>query len=225
MSIKVEESPQITTPLPVIANVSRVITKVVDRITGDRVEFPLLVAAACVEALKQFGIESRVMYGQVGWIEVLEDLTPIWAGCWGENFHFWVATQYGEVVDLNSSVAHRKLSHANPNFRSLYSPPMLWSVEVPSFYRYVPEGIAELDLTDERDKKRFQTVLQEISEKCRPEFVVAGDVADLEFPNEPILCPGRKLLDDSKENFRHYDRVLGVYGVPEAPPSLVGSPT
>src|SRR5690349_3458324 len=98
-----------TTPLAVIANVSRVVTKVVDRITGDRVDFPLLVAAACVEALKRFGIESRVMYGQVAWVEIIEnngDQSVAWAGCWGENFHFWVATQYGEVVDLNTSVAH-----------------------------------------------------------------------------------------------------------------------
>src|SRR4051812_33033629 len=99
------------TSLAIIANVSRVVTKVVDRITGDRADFPLLVAAACVEALKRFGIESRIMYGQVAWVEVMDDHSLAWAGCWGENFHFWVATQYGEVVDLNTSVAHRKRSH------------------------------------------------------------------------------------------------------------------
>src|SRR3954447_25547116 len=107
------ENAQVTaeTSLPIIASVSRVVTRVVDRITGDRVDFPLLVAAACVEALKRFGIESRVMYGQVAWIEVLEDNSLVWAGCWGQNYHFWVATQFGEVVDLNASVAHRKRSH------------------------------------------------------------------------------------------------------------------
>ena len=221
MNLKVIENQNESTPLPVIATVSRVVTKVVDRIAGDRVEYPLMVAAAVVEALKPFGIEARVMYGQVGWVEILEDMTPVWAGCWGENFHFWVATQFGEVVDLNTSVAHRKLSHTNPQFKALYSPPMLWSAEVPLFYRYIPEGVAELDLTDERDQKRFQTVLQEISEKCHPSVIPgAVDVQDLEFPNEAILCPGRKLLDDSKESFRHYDRALGVYGVPQSPPAF-----
>src|SRR5688500_18023046 len=91
------------TPLEVIANVSRVVTAVVDRITGGRVDFPLLVAAACVEGLAGHGIESRIMYGQVAWTEVLEDYSIIWAGCWGKNIHFWVATQFGEVVDLNTS--------------------------------------------------------------------------------------------------------------------------
>src|SRR5262245_199542 len=120
-----------STPLEVIANVSRVVTKVVDRIIGDRVDFPLLVAAACVEALKQFDIRAQVMYGHVAWVEVLEDQKLVWAGCWGENFHFWVATQFGEVVDLNSSVAHRKRSHTMPHLNAIYSPPMLWSKEIP----------------------------------------------------------------------------------------------
>jgi hypothetical protein len=206
------------TSLPVIANVSRVVTKVVDRITGDRVEFPLMVAAACVEALKNFGIESRVMYGQAAWLEVLEDQSVVWAGCWGENIHFWVATQYGEVVDLNTSVAFKKRAHDNLAIKPLYSPPILWSAEVPKFYRYLPEGVAELELTEERDVKRFETVKKEIIEKCRPEKIDADvDAKDLDFPNEPILCPDRKLLDDSTETFRHFDRALGVRGIPVAP--------
>jgi hypothetical protein len=205
------------TPLPIIANVSRIVTRVVDRMTGDRVEFPLLVAAACVEALKQFGVESRVMYGQVAWVEVLEDHSLIWAGCWGENFHFWVATQYGEVVDLNTSVAHKKRSHSTPHMKALYSPPMLWSKEVPAFYRYIPEGIAELELTDEKDQKKYELVLTEVREKCHPEQVDFENENNLDFPNEPILCPGRRLLDDSQNSFRHFDRSLSVQGIPHSP--------
>jgi hypothetical protein len=205
------------TPLAVIANVSRIVTRVVDRITGDRVDFPLLVAAACVEALKQFNIESRVMYGQVAWLEVMEDHSLIWAGCWGEHFHFWVATQHGEVVDLNTSVAFRKRSHSSPQIKAMYSPPILWSKDVPGFYRYIPEGIAELELTEERDIKRYELVLSEIREKCRPEFAAVDNEDDLEFPNEPILCPNRRLLDDSKNTFRHFDRALLVNGIPQAP--------
>jgi hypothetical protein len=204
------------TPLPIIANVSRVVTKVVDRVTGDRVDFPLLVAAACVEALKNFGIESRIMYGQVAWIEILSDQTIAWAGCWGQNYHFWVATQFGEVVDLNASVAYRKRSHQMPQLEALYSPPMLWSAEVPSFYRFEAEGVAELELLDERDIQRYEQVLREVKEKCITSALPAED-AELDFPNEPILCPGRKLLDDSKSSFRHFDRALSVQSVPEAP--------
>lgn len=202
------------TPLPIIANISRVVSAVVDRITGDRADVPLMVAAACSEALKNFGIESTVMYGQVAWLEVLEDHTLIWAGCWGEHFHFWTATQFGEVVDLNTSVATRKRAHDSPNVKALYSPPMLWSQEVPKFYRYQPEGIAELELTEERDLKHYDLVLREVRAKCNPALVAAEEQA---FPNEPIVCPGRKILDDSLQTFRKFDRVISVKGVPPSP--------
>lgn len=202
-----------STSLPIIANVSRIVTRVVDRLTGDRIDFPLMVAAACVEALKNFEIESRVMYGQGAWIEVLEDQSVVWAGCWGQNIHFWVATQFGEVVDLNTSVAHKKQAHDNSK-KPLYSPPMLWSAEVPNFYRYVPEGVAELELTESRDMSRWENVKREIQEKCIPELVKSENE---EFPNEPILCSGRRLLDDSHSTFRHFDRALSVRGIPRAP--------
>lgn len=203
-----------STPLPVIANVARVVTKVVDRIAGDRNDYPLLVAAACVEALKGHGIDSRIMYGKVAWIEVLEDHSVIWTGCWGENVHFWVATQFGEVVDLNTSVAHRKRAHDRPELKPLFSAPMLWSREVPRFYRYEPEGIAEIELTEARDVQRQEAVFFEVREKCGTQ-VIAG--VEQEFPNEPILCPNRKLLDDSHGNFKQFDRALSVRGIPDPP--------
>lgn len=210
------------TPLPIIAQVSRVVTRVTDRITGDRAEFPLLVALGCVEALKKFGIQSRIMYGQVAWLEVMEDYQVVWAGCWGEFFHFWVETEYAEVVDLNTSVAFRKRAHSNPQIKALYSPPILWSVEIPRFYRYIPEGIAELELTNEQDQRRLDLVLKEIDEKCGPQYltpeVPTQDITtQLDFPNEPILCPGRRLLDDSRQTFQHFDRALSVHGIPKPP--------
>lgn len=206
------------TPLAVIATVSRVVSLVVDRITGDRSDYPLLVAAATSEALKNFGIESRVMYGPSAWIEILEDQSVMWAGCWNGNFNFWVATQYGEIVDLNTSIAHRKRAHSQPGLKPVNSPPMLWSAEVPAFYRYVPEGVAELELTDSRDVERFEKVLREVREKCTPARVdVNAPEQELEFPNEPILCPKRRLLDDSRQTFRHFDRALSISGLPPAP--------
>jgi hypothetical protein len=202
------------TPTEVVANVSRVVTAVVDRITGDRSEFPLMVAAACVAALKNFGIESRVMYGQAAWIEVMTDSTLRWAGCWDGNIHFWAATSFGEVIDLNTSVAHRTRGHAQPELKALYSPPILWSIEIPRFYRYEAEGVAELELTEERDRLRYETVLREINEKCTPAQL---KMTTQDFPNEPMLCTGRKLLDDTLETFKHFDRAIAVRGFTRAP--------
>ncbi len=211
--------PQLTvgTPLPVIAHVSRIVTKVVDRLTGSRVDYPLLVAMACVEALKGFGVRSQVMYGQVAWLEVLEDHSLIWAGCWGDHFSFWVATESGEVVDLNVSVACQKRAHASPSVTSLYSPPILWSREVPGFYRYLPEGVAELDLTEQQDKKKYELVLAEVLEKCAQQQLQGKSADSLDFPNEPIICPGRRILDDSKNSFRLFERAIAIRGIPNAP--------
>ncbi len=205
------------TPLPVIAQVSRTVAMAVDRLTGNaRVQTPLLVAMGVREALKAFQIQSQVMYGKVAWIEVLPDQQVLWAGCWGKSFHFWVATQFGEVVDLNVSVAHKQQAHDRPELQAQFSPPMLWSKEVPAFYRYVPEGVAELELHDKRDERLFELLLAEVREKCIPESLETDEAA-LSFLNEPILCPGRRILDDSEGTFRYFDRALSVRGIPPSP--------
>jgi hypothetical protein len=185
------------------------------------VDYPLLVAMACVEALKEFQIASQVMYGQVAWLEVMEDHSVVWAGCWGNHFHFWVATQFGEVVDLNTSVACQKRAHDSPTLKAIFSPPMLWSKEVPSFYRYSAEGVAELELTDAQDQRKYELVLEQVREACGPShFQLQEDLGDdqnLNFANEAILCPGRKILDDSRGSFRHFERAMGVHGIPLPP--------
>ncbi|MFN7684188.1 MAG: hypothetical protein ACK5QT_02120 [Oligoflexia bacterium] len=210
-----------TTPLAVIAQISRVVTKVVDRVVGDRSDVPLMVSAATVQALQQHQIAARVMYGPAAWVEVMEDHSVLWAGCWGKSFHFWAATDLGEVIDLNVSVANRKRSHDRPEVKALLAPPMLWSIEVPAFYRYVPEGVAELELHDARDIQQFERVLNEIREKCRPELLPPGEPGADAFPNEPILCNGRRILDDSAGSFRQFDRTLSVRGIPKLPDGVL----
>ena len=206
------------TPLAVIATVSRLVTKVTDRISGDRSEFPLMVASVAANALMQVGIGANVFYGQAAWIEVMEDMNVMWAGCWGTHTHFWVTTQFGEIVDLNTSVSFRKKAHSNPLHQPKHSPPILWSREVPSFYRYAPEGLAEIELDSERDQRWFETCLKEISEKLpSKELLFAMKEDELDFPDEAILCPGRKILDDAAQNFLHFDRALMVQGIPERP--------
>ena len=206
------------TPLPIIASISRLVSKVTDRISGDRSEFPLLVACVTVESLRHCGIEANVFYGQAAWLEVMENEGLMWAGCWGEHTHFWVGTQFGEVVDLNSSVSYRKRAHGNADHRPKFSPPLLWSKEVPAFYRYIPEGIAEVELEQERDKLWFKTCLKEVIEKIgNPRDLLITSESELDFPDEAILCPGRRILDDAAQTFRHFDRAIMVQGIPEKP--------
>src|SRR5690606_33789421 len=121
---------------------------------------------AVVEALRHYNVQAQIFYGPCAWIEVLEDHSVIWSGTWGDSHGFWVGTQFGEVVDLNVSVSHRKLSHSYPDVRPLYAPPMLWAREDPNFYCYRPEGLAEIELTGKRDRDWFDIVRKELAENC-----------------------------------------------------------
>jgi hypothetical protein len=207
-----------STPLPLIAEVSRLVTKVTDRITGDRSGYPLLVSMVTVEALRHCGIEANLFYGHAAWVEVMENESLMWVGCWGENFHFWAVTPSGEVVDLTTGVSYRKKAHQNPDHQPKFSPPLLWSKEVPAFYRYRPEGIAEVELDSERDRRWFEECITEVKGKLQglPELLARPE-EELDFPDEPILCPGRRILDDGARTFRHYDRALAIQGIPERP--------
>lgn len=208
------------TPLPIIAQVSRVITQSVDRITGDRSDTPLMTAMGIRLALQKYQIRSQVMYGQAAWIEVLANHELIWAGCWGKNFWFWVVTEYGETIDLSTAVTFRKRAHDRPEIQSLYSPPLLWSREIPSFYRYLPEGVAELDLTQEHDRnhwERLKSILQDLPPLDLAAVRDETAVDATSFPNEAMLLPGRRVLDDSKQSFRHFDRALSVGEMPPSP--------
>ncbi|OFZ22816.1 MAG: hypothetical protein A2X94_11980 [Bdellovibrionales bacterium GWB1_55_8] len=208
------------TPLPIIAEVSRIVTRVVDQITGDRSDSPLLVALACVEALRHFKVDAQAMYGKAAWVEVLEDNTPVWAGYWHQAITFWVTNESGETIDLSAPVAHRqRIRTAGPaSAKTLYAPPLLWSAEIPSFYRYIPAGVAQAELNTDSDVRKFETVLKKVSEKCRAgSALFAKADTELDFPNEPILCPDRRILDDSRGTFRFYDRALSTRKFPTPP--------
>lgn len=204
----------LSTGLPIIANVARVVTRVADRVTGGRVDYPHLVALGVKQALSQFRIDSVAVYGKSAWVEVMEDSTVAWGGYWSDQLGVWVETQFGEIVDLNASVAHLKRGKDRKAKKARYSPPMLWSIEIPKFYKYASVGAAEFDLTLDHEKRYWAAIAAEIAEKCVESKL---ELSHPEFPNEPILCPGRKLLDDTELSFKHFDRSVSVFGIPDAP--------
>ncbi len=202
-----------STPLEVIATVSRIVTISADQLFGDRSDHPLLVSLGCVHALKHFKIKSAVLYGKAAWIEILEDQSPIWAGSWEKQSHFWVGNQFDETIDLNTSVAFKMKSQVKLKNPSKHSPPILWSKEIPNFYRYIPEGIAEIDPTD----LKFSKYQNDLKRKIDFALNRITQNQEIEFPNESILAPKRKVLDDTFENFKYFDRALSVKGAPESP--------
>lgn len=216
--MKPEDMSSDLTPLPIVATVSRLVSKLTDRVSGDRSEFPLLVAAVAKAALEHLGEGADIFYGSAAWIEIMDDQTPMWVGCWGEHVHLWLATKHGEVVDLTVGVSYRKKAHKNAAHRPKYSPPLLWSRDVPLFYRYKVEGIAEFSLDSDRDKRWYETCVAEIKEKLPSRAALLALPEDsLDFPEEAMLCPNRKILDDAGQSFKHFDRALLVHGIPPGP--------
>lgn len=211
------------TPEEIIAIVSRLVTQVADHVTGDRSSYPLLVAEVTEKALARYDIKASLMYGRSAWIEVLEDMSLVWAGnfCKSETEMpgFWVATSFGEVVDLCVSVAHRVSARQKLPVATKLCPPLLWSKEVPGFYRYEPIGIAEISELDPKHERFLSEVKSQVFEKLIPmgKLIEATQEKGFEFPNEPILCPGRKILDDSHQSFAHFDRAIGIKGIPKRP--------
>ena len=195
-----------STPLPIIAHVSRVAIRVSDLVTGDRSDYPLLVSFACARALGFFGIESHVLYGHAAWVEVLENHSVA-----------WVQNEYGETIDLTAGIAFKRKTRKTPLSKAVLSPPNLWSHEIPQFYRFHPEGSAELGLSGERDKRWWDRMCKEIEKNCDGRTLEMLEKSPPDFANEPMICPGRKLLDDSEGSFRHFDKIVSATGLPRPP--------
>lgn len=206
-----------STPISYIAMISSTVCKSADQITGNRNDYPLLVAAAVSKALQNLRIKSQILYGDAAWVEVLSNQQPIWAGCWGENKHIWVATEFGEIVDLNTSVSYRNRAKGADSDTE-FSPPIIWSKELPKFARYKWEGLAEIHLDTDRDRDWLDRLLSQVDRQCVwTDTLATTSFEQCEFINEAILCPGKKLLDDTKQTFRHYDRSLQILGIPTPP--------
>lgn len=199
------------TSLPILAHTSRITMTLADRLLTDRTRSPLFLAYGVSEALKFFGIKSRVMFGNAMWLEVMDDHTVLWAGAFGEQMHFWVETEFHETVDLYVGAAHRAESGSHQ--KAMFSPPNLWSKEIPGFYKYQAEGIAEAESLDD---PTFQLYMKEIREQCA---TVDKDEVNPNFFNEPFICNDRKLMDDSKGSFKLFERAIQVRGIPK-PPSV-----
>ncbi len=167
----------------------------------------MLLCSAIQSTLQKQKTQSRIMYGKAAWLEVMEDHSLCWAGHFNKTPHFWIQTEFAETVDLHLGAAY--LQHSEHAIHPLYSPPNLWSKEIPKFCRYVPEGVAEFEVPTGKMGDWLVAIESEI--------VRGLSLKHFEFPNEPFLCPDRKLLDDSESRFAHYYRALSVRDWPKAP--------
>ena len=200
-----------STPINIIAETSRIASKLIDNVTGDRSRHPVMVIEAVRYALKKYSIKSSICFGQASWIEVLEDMSLEWVGAWDKKKHIWLITSFNEIVDLNISVSYR-IKKEN-GLKSLYGPPMIWSKKLPKFFRLKFEGFAEFNIETKEEKKYLKIIYKNIDSKCSFDLLPE----EPEFSNEPILCPNRKVLDNSEMHFSHFKRAIDTLSIPKPP--------
>lgn len=230
------------TPLSTLTTVTQRVVAITDRLVGDRGYAPIFVAKVLEHALKLEDISAAVIYGEAAWAEVVPDENGNprvqWGGRWHQdpgsqdagNFYFWVETRFGEWVDLTAASISRG---SRP--KALWAPPLLWSRSVPSFYKFKPHGMAEVEFTEPNQLKLFNLACEEIA-ALRQDSMAPKDPAtessDLlsgllsGLLNEPLLISrlgehGQRdlqVVDDSRQSFLNFDRALSVLGLPEGPP-------
>ncbi len=201
-------TPESTTELSIIESTIGWIPLLCDRLTTDRADAPLFVAACVREWLSAHGVSSRIFFGRAAWILLMPDEMPVWAGLWEKAPYFWVETEFKETVDINACITHRRMLATSLEFQNAVPPPMLWSREVPKFFRFAPDGLAELPMDSEKERDLWERALAEMRDlkEKKPRL-----------PNIPIVGPNRKVLDSEQGLFRRYDRALQIRGIPAAP--------
>jgi hypothetical protein len=180
---------------------------------GDYTQTPLVVASSLEFALRKQKIKSRCMYGHAAWIALLGDDHPVWIGSWKTATHFWVHTQFGEIVDL--CLSNQPASSKGTPATAICAP-LLWSNEIPCFYHYEPIGIAQIELPEPKEQQIYAAITAGI-ESNLTDLQEKTQVDAQDFPAAPMLCSQRQLLDDQNQSFARFDRALRIKGIPQLP--------
>lgn len=119
--------------------------------------------------LRHFGFNSILLEGGFCMPRTSFERKELgWQGFWGEDHHYWILTEFKEIIDLSIS-----LSAQHPAFKNNepYSPPPIWWQEkrgVPDFMIYLStqsyglNGIFELQ--DPSDNLIMQHYLKDIED-------------------------------------------------------------
>jgi hypothetical protein len=117
----------------------------------------------CVESsvaiktlLKRLGIESFLIKGSLRTIEILNGGSIRESGFWGENHHFWVMSQFAEIVDLTVSYLH--LHPASYEKAAIPHPPV-WCFEpdLPPAVQYeMTNSCREIQILNEEEDRHMK---------------------------------------------------------------------
>lgn len=117
--------------------------------------------------LKQFGIASTLVEGALCIpTAALERSNSIWQGFWNDHHHYWLVTEFGELVDLSINQINM---HPATGTGDRADPPAFWFHDVsylPAIFKYLPSNVirndAETSLEDKSDNDLLQKYLADL---------------------------------------------------------------
>lgn len=170
----------------------RLIFFVVDRVARERYgdEYPvrcLQVGCAVQRLLRNVGVRSNLWVGAVCVPGAYRDPEVFsWIGFWDQDHHFWLRTEFGEIVDLSAAQMHL---HPRRSRKDGYGMPALWwgigRSPLPDVLRYLPDtllpGVQLPDVSEQTDLETFLEAVQRSWDR----WLESAKVEDILF--SPIL--------------------------------------
>jgi hypothetical protein len=138
--------------------------------------------------LDRLGISSDVCEGAACFAQAYKNAPQEirWVGFWGEDHHYWLMTEFRELVDLTVSRIYLHPGFSRSDGETI--PPLWWNDlgSWPNTIRYIPAGLLSTDSRfengeDEDDQKAFEACVIETLNR----YIASRDVGNVSFG--PIL--------------------------------------
>lgn len=171
-----------------------VVSRTLSKVYGENYSTRCLQSSIGIMSIfEMFEIKSLIVEGAVCFATVYGD-NPYkfgWSGFWGQDHHYWVMSQFSDIIDLSISQLHihpsKKISNQTPLL------PVWWSpVDVmPSIFRYLPKIYGKAKVGLEGEEKRL---LEEFKRQLRIE--IESGVVNIEDIENTNILTGLHKLDE-----------------------------
>lgn len=157
------------TPLPLRQLVLLVVHRALTAHYGGNYSIRCLQASHATQyLLSKLGIVSRIVEGDFCCASAYASIPDaiVWSGFWDKDHHYWVYTEFAEVVDLTIRQSHKH--PAKPRKDGFEVPAFWWTVSdgLPPTIHYLPRGVVAAEANYETaevgyDVERLLRVLDE----------------------------------------------------------------
>ncbi len=156
--IEVKKSHQEKNTSPLLRDyIFSLIDKTNEEFFGNRSSFKCAqTALATAYLLHKFNIKPIYILGAICVPKIAEDHTRSnWHGFWGADHHYWIMTEFGEIVDL--SVAY---IHGHPKEQdTIFQMPPIWintKNGMPNCFKYLPDQWFNIDFSNGKPNTSFE---------------------------------------------------------------------